>query len=84
MLPGNLKIYADKGMDEWPSQIRTHLKIGQWILNTILFADYQTVSGQNKYDLQFTTQLLYNTMQKHDLERSIKKYNVIAFHGNMT
>lgn len=74
------KTYTDTAMDEWPSWIRTHLKIGQWILNTLLLTDYQTVSGQTKYNLQSATQLLHNILQKHDLEKSIKMY-VMAFQG---
>jgi Ser-tRNA(Ala) deacylase AlaX len=81
MLPGHLKIHIDTARDERPSQIRTNLKIGQSILNTLLLTDYQTFSGQTKYDLQSATQLLHNILQKHDLDRSIKKYNVMAFQG---
>jgi len=74
LLPDHLKIYTETAMDERPSQIGTNLKTGQWILNTFLFTDYKTFSGQTKYDLRCATQLPHNTLQKHDLEKSITMY----------
>jgi len=68
LLPGHLNIYIDTARDERPSQIR-----GQWILDTLLLTDYQTFSGQTKYDLQSATQLLHNTLQ-----------NLICNTGNYT
>ena len=76
MLSDHPNIYIDTAMDERPSQIGTNLKTGQWILNTFLLTDYQTFSGQTKYDLRSATQLLHNTLQKHDLEKSIKMYTL--------
>jgi hypothetical protein len=79
--PALFNIYLDTAVNEWQSQLVTHFKLRKCTLNTLMFADDQVIFAKSENDLQFATQLFYNTTLAYNLEIFNNKSKVMAFEG---
>lgn len=79
--PALFSIYIDEVIGQWQLALTTDFKINNKILNTILFADDQTIFGDSESDLQLAVHKLNEIAKKFNMTISESKSKVMAFNG---
>ena len=65
--PTLFNIYIDAAVEEWQKQLRNNFKIGNTILDTILFADDQVILSTSEDELQRAIYKLQETVKHYNL-----------------
>lgn len=79
--PALFSIYIDEIIVQWQSNLTTEFKVGSTILNTILFADDQTILSSSEDNLQIAAYKLNEIANKFNMTISESKSKVMAFNG---
>lgn len=79
--PSLFNVYIDDAIFHWQTNLDSHFKIQEQILDTLLFADDQVLISSSENDLQKATFQLSNILKNYNLNISTKKTKVLAFKG---
>jgi hypothetical protein len=71
-------------LTQWQDVLTKNFKIGNTVINGILFADDQTIFSESEGNLQRAVSRLENTANGFNMRISTTKTETVVFHGKTT
>jgi polyphosphate kinase len=81
MSPKLFNIFIDEVIRQWQDVLFKDFKIGNTVLNTILFADDQAIISESEADFQRAVNRLENAANGFNMRISTMKTKAMAFQG---